>query len=91
LARWAGITRLPDLTLWFDVPPELGAIRIRARRPDRLEQEDQAFFSRARAVFAERCAAEPERILRVDATQTLPVVHDTLRVQLALRLTAHGS
>ncbi|MHB1279719.1 MAG: dTMP kinase [Acidithiobacillus sp.] len=91
LARWAGITRLPDLTLWFDVPPELGAIRIRARRPDRLEQEDQAFFRRARAVFAERCAAEPERILRVDATQTLPVVHDTLRVQLALRLAAHCS
>lgn len=91
LARWAGITRLPDLTLWLDVPPELGATRIHARRPDRLEQEDQAFFRRARAVFAERCAAEPERILRVDATQTLPVVHDILRVQLALRLTAHCS
>jgi len=91
LARWAGITRRPDLTLWFDVPPELGAARIRARRPDRLEQEDQAFFSRARAVFAERCAAEPQRILRVDATQALPVVHDILRVHLALRLEAQRS
>ena len=91
LARWAGITRRPDLTFWFDIAPELGAARIRGRRPDRLEQEDQAFFSRARAVFAERCAAEPQRIWRVDANQPLPVVHDAVRARLAARLAAFYS
>ncbi|MCL4526275.1 MAG: dTMP kinase [Gammaproteobacteria bacterium] len=91
LARWAGITHRPNLTFWFDVAPELGAARIRRRHPDRLEQEDQAFFSRARTVFAERCAAEPQRIWRVDASQPLPVVHDAVRARLAACLAAFYS
>ena len=91
LARWAGITRRPDLTFWFDIAPELGAARIRRRRPDRLEQEDQAFFRRARAVFAERCAAEPQRIWRVDASLPLSMVHDAVRARLAAGLAAFYS
>ncbi|MEY2336091.1 dTMP kinase [Acidithiobacillus ferrianus] len=89
LARWTGITRQPDLTFWFDVPPELGAARIRARHPDRMEREDREFFTRARGVFAERCAAEPQRIARIDATQPLALVHDALRARLAVALTCH--
>ncbi|MBU2737667.1 dTMP kinase [Acidithiobacillus concretivorus] len=91
LARWAGITRAPDLTFWFDVSPELGAARIRARRPDRLEQEQTPFFTRARAVFAQRQATEPQRIIRIDASAPMDQVHAVLEQALAPRLRKHFS
>ncbi len=89
LARWAGITQAPDLTFWFDLSPELGAARIRARKADRLEQEHTAFFTRARTVFAERQAAEPERIVRIDAAVPIDEVHAALLAALASRLQRH--
>jgi dTMP kinase len=91
LAHWAGITRAPDLTFWFDVSPELGAARIRARRPDRLEQEQTPFFTRARAAFAQRQAAEPQRIIRIDASAPMDQVHAALEQALAPRLRQHFS
>ncbi|WP_414039528.1 dTMP kinase [Acidithiobacillus sp. M4-SHS-6] len=91
LARWAGITQAPDLTFWFDVSPELGAARIRARKADRLEQEQMAFFTRVRSVFAQRQAAEPGRILRIDAAASIDQVHATLLADLAPRLKQHFS
>ncbi len=91
LARWAGITEAPDLTFWFDLSPELGAERIRARRPDRLEQEHTPFFTRAREVFAQRRAAEPQRILRIDAAEAMPMVHANMLKMLASRLGSHDA
>ena len=63
-------TRLlqPELTLWFDLPaPVAAARRAAARAADRLEREDQAFFERVRAGYAERAAAAPQRFVRIDA------------------------
>lgn len=60
----------PDLTLWFDVDPAVAAARRSddARTADRFEAEDAAFFARVRAGYAARRRAEPERIVRVDAS-----------------------
>ena len=82
LERWVqtdahGRLREPDLTLWFDVPPEVAAARLAAvRAPDRFEAESQAFFERVRAGYAARAAQAPQRIVRLDATRPLPVVWD---------------
>lgn len=60
----------PDLTLWFDLPAAVAAQRrAAARAADRLEQEDQAFFDRVRAGYALRAAADPQRIVRINADQ----------------------
>ena len=76
LERWvqsdaAGNALLqPDLTLWFDLPAAVAAQRrAAARAADRLEQEDLAFFDRVRAGYARRAAADPQRIVRIDADQ----------------------
>jgi dTMP kinase len=59
----------PDLTLWFDIAPELAAARrSAARAPDRFEAEDTGFFARVRSGYAMRAAAQPERFARIDAS-----------------------
>ncbi len=67
----------PDLTLVFDLPPELGLARASARRqgaPDRFELERLAFFDAARAVYLERSRVSPGRYRVLDATRTLDEV-----------------
>ena len=69
----------PDLTLWFDLPAITAAQRRAAvRAADRFESEDTAFFERVRAAYAERAAADPARIARIDAAQTPDGVWDQI-------------
>ncbi len=68
LERWVQQGRQPDLTVWFDVAPEVAAARRAAvRAPDRFEREDTAFFERVRAGYARRAAADPGRFVTLDA------------------------
>jgi dTMP kinase len=55
----------PHLTLWLDLPPEVGLARRRI--PDRLEQERLEFHRRVYQGFQVLAASEPQRIVRVDA------------------------
>lgn len=66
----------PDLTLLFDLPPELGLERARRRggRPDRFELERERFFAAVRATYLARASAEPVRYRLIDATQTADAV-----------------
>ena len=65
------VSRMPDLTFWLDAPIELGMTRARERGAlDRFEQEKVAFFVSVRAGFAEIHTREPERMKRLDATQS---------------------
>ncbi|ANZ61552.1 dTMP kinase [Secundilactobacillus paracollinoides] len=71
---------LPDLTLYFDVPSEVGIARIKAHRQDdvdRLDQEALAFHKLVRAGYLRLRDAYPERITTVDATQPLNTVIQT--------------
>ena len=75
LENWVQEGRQPDLTLWFDLPAATAAERRQAaRRPDRFEAEDEAFFARVRAGYAARAAAEPQRFAVLDAARPLPEV-----------------
>lgn len=60
----------PDRTLLLRIDPAEGRARQleRAREPDRLEREDEAFFARIAAAYEEVAAAEPERVRVLDAT-----------------------
>lgn len=68
LEAWVHGGLQPDLTLWFDLPPEAAAERrAAARSPDRFEQQDLAFFERVGAAYARRCSSAPLRFARIDA------------------------
>ena len=88
LEQWVQGERQPDLTLWFDVPPEVAAARrAAARSPDRLEREEADFFSRVRQGYAERALAQPGRFVRIDAEQPM----DAVRAQVLEALAQHPS
>lgn len=60
--------RNPDLTLWFDLAPEIAAQRLAgARVPDKFEAQPVEFFRRVAAAYARRMAAFPARFARIEA------------------------
>ena len=78
LERWvqavpalsAGTLRQPHLTLWFDLAPEIAAVRLAsARVPDKFESQPVEFFRRVAAGYAARMAADPGRFARIAADQ----------------------
>jgi dTMP kinase len=58
---------VPDLTLLFDLPPEVGRGRGQRGGSDYLEREALAFHERVRAGYRALAAAEPGRWLVLDA------------------------
>ena len=69
LEAWVQQGRQPDLTLWFELPPAVAAERrAAARAPDRFERQDSSFFERVHAGYVLRCAGDPQRFARIDAT-----------------------
>ena len=68
LEGWVQQGRQPDLTVWFDLPAATAAARRgAARAPDRFETQDEAFFDRVVAAYAQRHQQDPQRFARVDA------------------------
>ena len=62
--------RQPDLTVWFDLAPEVAAVRLAgARVPDKFEAQPLEFFARVQAGYLARFEAEPRRFARLDAAQ----------------------
>ncbi|WP_340615987.1 dTMP kinase [Xenorhabdus entomophaga] len=69
----------PDLTIYLDLPPEVGLQRARERGElDRIEKESLDFFNRTREKYLE-LVAENDSIRKVDATQSLEKVQDDIR------------
>ena len=70
--------RRPDLTVLLDAPVEQALRRARQRNAgaaaDRFESERAEFFERVREVYCARAAAEPNRIVVVDANQSVDQV-----------------
>ena len=62
---------VPELTLLFDVAPELGLARRAgaAGTPNRLDLESGAFHARVRQRYLELAAAEPGRFVVLDAAR----------------------
>ena len=62
----------PDLTLVLDLPVELALARARKRGDvDRFEQEDLAFFGRARGTYLMRCRRWPDRYALIDTSTSI--------------------
>lgn len=71
LEHWVHPGLQPDLTLLFDLPPEIAAARVAStgESPDRFEREQRAFFERVREAYLLRARRDPARICVIDANR----------------------
>jgi dTMP kinase len=76
----------PHITLWFDLAPEIAAQRLAgARLPDKFEAQPVEFFRRVAAGYAARAAADAQRFVRIDASQTRDQVWQQVEAALVAR------
>ena len=77
----------PDLTLLFDIEPELGLARIAAnanREVNRLDLEKLDFHNKVRNTFLDLAKRYPERFVIIDASKSREEVADaTLKAMLS--------
>lgn len=80
----------PDLTLVFDLPPEIGLSRAEARAGSemRFESKGEDFHRRLREAFLAIAEAEPRRCVLIQATETMDRVE--ARVWDAVTARLHG-
>jgi dTMP kinase len=80
LADWTLADLQSDITFLFDLPVALGQQRVAARNQgkDRFEREKVAFFENIRACYLDRASKEPNRMVKIDASQSLAGVQSQL-------------
>lgn len=89
LNAWATDSLVPDLTLLFDLPEEVGLGRARSRNANaendegRFEAEDLRFHRRVREGYLSLAVAEPKRFRVIDARGDIEEV--ARRVEEVLR------
>ncbi len=67
----SNFVRQPDMTIWFDLAPEIAAERlIGARVPDKFEAQPVEFFRKVAHGYTARANAFPQRFVRIDASQS---------------------
>ena len=67
--------RQPDLTLWFEIAPEVAAARLAdSRLPDKFESQPVDFFARVATGYSLRQQAQPQRFARINADMPRPQV-----------------
>ena len=79
LEQWVHPHRQPDLTLLFDVSPEVARARLDAtRNPDKFEREKAVFFADTRAEYLRRAAEFPARFCIIDSGQAIAEIQKSL-------------
>ncbi|CAH1058614.1 dTMP kinase [Paenibacillus pseudetheri] len=79
--RFAIGDRMPDLTFYLDVDPELGLSRIAAnqeREVNRLDLESLSFHKKVREGYQLLVEANPERIVVLDANRPIHMVEQDI-------------
>ncbi|AGX87192.1 dTMP kinase [Candidatus Symbiobacter mobilis] len=76
----------PDLTLWFDLDPEVAAQRLAGVRvPDRFESQPMAFHALVVEGYRWRRDRDPARFVTIDAGQPQQVVCEQVLQALVAR------
>ena len=87
LSLWAAEGLLPDLTILLDLDESVGRDRLNARtKYDRLEDEEQDFHARVRAGYLALAAAEPDRFLILNATDSVESLAAAIRDRVSALL-----
>ncbi|HEX7936044.1 MAG TPA: dTMP kinase [Paraburkholderia sp.] len=84
LERWVQGGFQPDLTVLFDLAPEIAnERRSAARDPDRFESESAAFFDRTRTEYLRRAEEAPYRFAIIDSSQSIVRIRKKLEELIA--------
>ena len=80
LEDWVQNGLQPDLTLLFDVAPDVSRQRLTQTgdAPDRFEREKADFFVRVRDAYLKRAAQFPQRIKVIEGDKPLIAIQKTL-------------
>jgi dTMP kinase len=80
LSDWTLQGLMPELTLLFDLPVEIGLKRVVQRNEaiDRFEQEKVTFFEKIRESYLHSAIAQPDRIKVVDASLSIDDIQQQL-------------
>ncbi len=72
-----------DLTCWLDLDVEIGLQRVMRRgKPDRMEQATLDFHQRVRQGYQELANSYPNRIVRIDASQSEVAIQSEIQAIL---------
>lgn len=83
LSLWATEWFMPALTVLLDLDETVGRDRLQRRtKYDRLEAEEADFHARVRAGYLELAAAEPERFLVLNATDSIQSLAAAIRARV---------
>ena len=85
LSNWATENLMPDVTVLFDVDPQVGLARAGSKL-DRLERSGLDFHERVRQAYLDMAGQEPDRFVVVDASGTPDQVYDLMIEALTSRL-----
>jgi dTMP kinase len=82
---WPASFPRPDMTFLLALPVQSGRERqlSAGKSADRLERESIEFHNRVAAEYERLAAAEPERITRLDASETREAVHHKVWTRVA--------
>jgi dTMP kinase len=87
LEDWVHADLQPDLTLLFDLAPEIAAQRLSsARAPDRFEREQTDFHARVRAAYLHRAEQFSARIKIIDGSRSIDQVRQQLSAVLDIAM-----
>lgn len=79
LEQWVQGELQPDLTLLFDIAPEVGRQRAGSiKAPDRFEQEKGEFFQRVREGYLRRARENSSRMRVIDAGTSIENIRQEL-------------
>lgn len=79
LEDWVQGGVAPDLTLYFDLPAEMGKARVQSIKTyDRFERESDEFFDRVRQGYLQRARQFSQRIRVIDASFPIEQVRQNL-------------
>ncbi|TXG77841.1 MAG: dTMP kinase [Rhodocyclaceae bacterium] len=84
LEQWVHGDLQPDLTLVFDLAPEVAAGRLAraGNAPDKFEREQAGFFARVRAAYHARAANDPNRVRLIDADRPPEAIRDDVEAMV---------
>lgn len=87
LSLWATENLLPDLTILLDLDESVGRDRLKERtKYDRLEDEEADFHARVRSAYLRLAAAEPQRFLVLQATDSVESISAQIRARVSTLL-----
>lgn len=91
LNDWATAGVTPDLTFLFDLSPDRARLRMKERgQLDRIESRDEAFHQRVYEGFKKLLSQHRDRMICIDAMQTIEVIQDEVLDITLERLTERG-